>query len=134
MRTPFSEADCTRGSGEYRPTADALRVVIDPAGRINLDSDTTNYLQRQGIEAVRLLWNSEQRTMIFRPVKFSAEFSYPIVRHKKSRQVSFSAQRFFRRVGWRTDRALVLPLKWKYRDRILELALPPERLSAKPKS
>jgi hypothetical protein len=99
---------------------------------VNLDADTTTYLLRSGIEAVRLLWNAEQRTMVLRLVKFTAEFSYPIVRDKKSRQATFSAQRFFRKVGWRTDQALMLPLRWKERERLLELALPPDRLAANP--
>jgi hypothetical protein len=67
--------------------------------------------------------------MVFMPVKFTAEFSYPIIRDRKSQQATFSAQRFFRRVGWRTERALMLPLKWN-RERLLEVELPPELLSA----
>ena len=69
--------------------------------------------------------------MIFRPVKLSSEFSYPIVRRRKSHDAIFSVQRFFRRVGWSAEQALILPIKWKERERLLEVALPPELLSAK---
>ena len=125
------EADCTHGVDRHRACADTLRVVIDSEGRINLDSDTTTYLLRCGIDAVRLLWNPDKRTMIFKPVKLTSEFSCRIIRRKKTRQATFSAQRFLRRVGWRTDRSLILPLKWKGRERLLEVVLPPERLFAK---
>ena len=131
MRTPSREAGCTPPSDQHLPCAGTLRVVIDSKGRVNLDSDTTTSLLRCGIDAVRLLWNAEQRTMVFRPVKLTSEFSYPIVRRKKSQQATFSAQRFFRRVGWRTEQALILPLKWKDHERLLEVALPSELLSAK---
>ena len=60
--------------------------------------------------------------MIFRAVKPASEFSCPIVRRKKSQQASFSARRFFRRVGWRTDQALVLRLKWKDREQLFGVA------------
>lgn len=131
MRESLREADCTRRSDEYLAAADALRVVIDSAGRISLDSDTTTYLLRRGIDAVRLLWNSEKRIMIFRPVKLASEFNYPIVRRKNSQQASFSARQFIRRVGWRTDQPRVLRLKWIDREQLLEVALPPEGLSKK---
>jgi hypothetical protein len=128
---PFGkEAGRTYCSEQHLAHPDTLRVILDSRGRVNLDADTTTYLLRSGIEAVRLLWNAEQRIMVLKPVKFTTEFSYPIVRDKKSKQATFSAQRFFRRVGWRTEQALMLPLKWKDRERLLEVALPPELLSA----
>jgi hypothetical protein len=129
MRTPSREAGCTHSSDQHLLCAATLRVVIDSKGRVNLDSDTTTYLLRSGIDAVRLLWNAEQRTMVFSPVKLTSEFSYAIVRDKKSQQATFSAQRFFRRVGCRTEQAVMLPLKWRERERLLEVALPPELLS-----
>jgi hypothetical protein len=72
---------------------------------------------------------SSERTMALRPVKLTSEFSYPIIRRKKTQDATFSAQRFFRRVGWKTEQALILPLKWRDRERLLEVALPPELLS-----
>jgi hypothetical protein len=131
MRTPFREAGRTQRSDQDLSYANNLRVVLDSEGRVNLDADTTTCLLQSGIEAVRLLWNAEQRTMVLRPVKFTAEFSHPIVRDSKSQQASFRAQRFFRRIGWRTEQALMLPLKWKDRERCLEIALPTEGPSAK---
>jgi len=130
MRTAGKEAGHTQRSGQHLAFTNTLRVVLDPKGRVNLEADTTSYLLRSGIEAVRLLWNAEQRTMVFRPAKLTSDFSYPIVRDRKSQQVTFSAQRFFRRVGWRTEQAIVLPMKWKERERLLEVALPPGFLSA----
>ena len=131
MRTPGRETDRARCSDQHLAYADTLRIVLDSKGRVSLDSNTTTYLLRSGVEAVRLLWNAERRTMVFRPVKFTAEFSYPIVRDKKSQQATFSAQRFFRRVGWRTDQVVILPIKWKDREQLLEVALPPEPLAAR---
>lgn len=131
MRTLSRKSDCIHNSDEHLACADTLLVVIDSQGRISLDRNTTTYLLGRGIDAVRLLWNSERRTMIFRPVKLATEFSCPIVRRKTSQQAAFSGQRFFRRVGWRTDRALLLPLKWRERERLLEVALPPEGLFAR---
>jgi hypothetical protein len=130
MRTAGKEASHTQRSGQHLAFTNTLRVVLDPKGRVNLDADTTSYLLRCGIEAVRLLWNAEQRTMVFRPVKLTSDFSYPIVRDRKSQQLTFSAQRFFRRVGWRTKQAIVLPMKWKEHERLLEVALPLEPPSA----
>jgi hypothetical protein len=92
MRTLSRKSDCIHNSDEHLACADTLLVVIDSQGRISLDRNTTTYLLGRGIDAVRLLWNSEQRTMIFRPVKLAAEFSRPIVRHKKSQQAAFSGQ------------------------------------------
>ena len=111
MRSPYSELGFTHHSEQNVACANKLRIIIDSKGRVNLDSDTTTYLLRSRIEAVRLLWNAEQRTMIFKPVKLTSDFSYPIVRDRKSQQVTFSAQRFFRRVGWRTEQVLILPFK-----------------------
>jgi hypothetical protein len=130
MRTPSSELGCIHHSEEHLAYGDNLRVIIDSKGRVSLDSDTTTYLLRSGIEAVRLLWNAEQRAMVFRPVKLTSDFSYPVVRDRKSRQATFSAQRFFRRVGCRTEQTLILPLKWRERERLLEVALPLGLLSA----
>ena len=134
MRSPASELGCTHHSEQHLAYGDNLRVIIDSKGRVNLDADTTTYLLRSGIEAVRLLWNAEQRTMIFRPVKLTSDFSYPIVRDRKSRQATFSAQRFLRRIGWRTEQDLILPLRWKERERSLEVALPPDRFAVKRRS
>jgi hypothetical protein len=72
--------------------------------------------------------------MVLRPVKFTADFSYPIVRDRKSQQATFSAQRFFRKIGWRTEQDLILPLRWKERERSLEVALPPDRFAVKRRS
>ena len=121
-------------SDHHLAYANTLRIVLDSKGCVNLDAHTTIYLLRSGIEAVRLLWNAEQRTMVLRPVKFTADFSYSIVRDRKSQQATFSAQRFFRKIGWRTEQDLILPLRWKERERSLEVALPPDRFAVKRRS
>lgn len=134
MRSPYRELGCTHHSEQHPFCADKLRIILDSKGRVNLDADTTTYLLRSGIEAVRLLWNPEQRTMVLRPVKFTVDFSYPIVRDRKSQQATFSAQRFLRRVGWRTEHDLMLPLRWKERERLLEVVLPSDRFFVRRKS
>jgi hypothetical protein len=81
-------------------------------------------LKKEGIRAVRILWDKATCGLAVQAAQKGAENSYSVVFGRSGRQSAFSAKAFLRYIGWSCDRRQTFRASWDEQEKMLEVVLP----------
>jgi hypothetical protein len=110
-----------------RTGSPALTITGD--GKIALNADAGDLLRREGAKFIQILWDAKVFKMALRPLSKSVESSYMLSSKRGRRGMVVSGLAFLRHIGWSFSKSVTVPIEWNEKEKLLEAALPPEKLN-----
>ncbi len=103
-------------------------LAFNTFGRIGLNQAATRLFQKDAIEFVLLLWDTEERKLAIRPITKKDTRAYRIAYSKKGNGSGFSAKTFFDYIGLDYSSTFSVLAQWNEEEGLLEADVPQERL------
>lgn len=109
----------------------APSVTATRLGRIAINKTATQFLEKEAVEFVLLMWDSENRRIAMRPIGKKDARSYRLVYGQKGNGAGFSAKTFLDYIGLDYSSSRVLQATWNVEQGILEAEVPAEFMVSK---
>jgi hypothetical protein len=106
-------------------------ITATKLGRLAINKTASQFLEKNAVEFVLLLWDAENRKIGIRPIGKKDPRSYNVVYGNKGNGAGFSAKTFLDYIGLDYSISRVLQATWNGDQEILEADVPVEYLSGK---
>jgi hypothetical protein len=105
-------------------------VTFSAKGRMSFNKRGTEEFERNGVEAVLLLWDRDKRLLGVKPTKKDPR-AYQLHYGIKGNGAGFSASTFFKYIGYVEGNTQSLPARWDEKDEMFVIQVPENYLKGK---
>jgi hypothetical protein len=108
-------------------------VTLTPFGRIGLNAAASRVFEKNAVEYVLLLWDSDLHMVGIRPITKRDTRAYKVSYGKRHDGAGISAKSFLDHIGANLRRRQTLVATWNEQEAIFEFALPEQKADKQPK-
>jgi len=101
-------------------------ITFTSLGRISLNKHATAILEKDAVEVVILLWDSEERKVGVRPITKRDSRAYRVSYGKKGNGAGFSAKTFLDYINYDYSVTRNFPIEWNEREGFFEVQIAEE--------
>jgi hypothetical protein len=114
----------------YKRTAARVEtptISILPSGRIAINAAGVRILLAAGIKSVVILWDRRNHRVGIKAAQKGDTNAFAVSISRRS-SANLRAKSFLNFIGWSAPKKEMLPAAWNEREKMFEIALPPEHL------
>ncbi len=105
-------------------------LAITTDGRIAFNAAAVRILVGAGARSVLLLWDKTNKRMALKAAARGEKNAYAVTITPDKHAGSLRAKSFLTHIGWIGSRRESFPAGWDEKQKMLEVALPPDRLKS----